>query len=60
MSALNDLRRALRGARIGATLAVGAASVVKLRRLALGALVAVAVLLLLLALLIPLPLFIGG
>lgn len=49
------LLRALRGARIGATLAVGAASVVRLRRLALGALVAVAVLLLLL-----IPLFIGG
>lgn len=42
MSVINDFRRALRGARIGALLAVGPASLIKLRRLALIALVAVA------------------
>lgn len=47
MSLLNDLRRALRGARIGAMLAIGPAAVVKLRRLALIALVAGAALLVL-------------
>lgn len=50
MSMLNDLHRALRGARIGAMLAVGPAAAIKLRRLSLIALVAVAALLLLLIL----------
>lgn len=47
MSLFNDFRRALRGARIGAMLAIGPAAVVKLRRLVLIVLVSVAALLLL-------------
>lgn len=43
MSLIDDFRRAVRGARVGAMLAVGPTALIKLRRLALILLVAVAV-----------------